>query len=1325
MGCTSTCTLITSGCYKCGDNKLGGSEICDGTALNGKTCVSIPPYHSGQLKCAAGCNAFDTSSCNKCGDNKLNGTEKCDGNDLGISSCVTLNFDGGTLKCAAGCATFDTSGCYKCGDNKLNGSEECDGTAIGSKTCADYGYLGGTLKCSNACKHDKNSCVNFKWVTVKAGTFSMGSPGAEACRQSDEKQHSVTLTNDFEIANVEVTQGQYKTLMGASPSKFSSCGAGCPVEQVTWHDAAAYANKLSASKVLMPCYLCVVDSGKNACRVNPEFSGKKIYDCPGYRLPTEAEWEYAYRAGTTTGLYNGTISGCTSDTNAGLIGWYKANAATKSHVVAGKAANAWGLYDMAGNVWEWCHDWYQADLGSSAATDPTGAATDTRRVFRGGAWSDTSLHLRAAVRNKDLPTYVSNIYGFRPVRTLNSPLVAWWKLDEGSGAQAKDATGNGHHGAVKGSPAWGAGKLGKALVFDGVDDRFELSEPYAVDSGAISITGWIKTLGTSQVALLVSNGYTSAVNHFELGVDADGLFHLSRDISGSGSTLKSVVKVATGRWVHVAWTRTAAGLDTLYVDGVASASKTVAGDLSDSKTWSIGCLQSAGTNCFRGAADDLRLYRRALTAAQVKAQYSTSSFCDDRQKNGAETDVDCGGSNCKKCMANQKCSGASDCASGVCTSGLCASGCTHQAVTKSCTKDSLGISWCAVPAGCYKMGSPSSDPCRDASNEDLHQVTLTNRFEAASTETTQGQFKALTTRNPSHFGPNGSGTPCGNDCPVETVFWDEAAWYCNALSAKKGLTQCYHCTGGVNNPACKLKSQYSSAKAVFNCSGYRLPTDTEWEYAYRAGTTTQLHSGNITAQCGDYVDANTDLIAWYYRNANNKTHPVAKRAANAWGLHDMSGNVWEWCEDGYVAKLNNAAEVDPVAPDKSTRVARGGSIGNSPDHMRAATRRAVSQGMQKVSYGFRCIRTLSPDNRCVVDVFDFVTNNQRGFETYSWGVHTGNVKWTAASEVVTYTGGSSSGGGNSVHVIGESDWTDYAVEADVKPVSVTTSGNWLGVVGRYQSTSKFYALYLAGTGSVHLIYGSTTLAQKTFVVSTGTTYKLKLALNGTSIKGYVDGALVLQATHSGSTKGRSGFIAASGVTTYDNLKVTRCADQCPSTLHDFTSASFSAFSAVRWDPSGAYSWTPASGGIKYNGGDNQGSGTSLALTGNAAWTDYTVEADVTPVSVNRSPSWNGIAGRYQSNAKVYSLFLTSDGKLQLYYGLSTIAHANTTVALGTTYRLRLVFEGTKIRGYVNDRLLVQATHTGSTSGKAGFMCGGGVTQLDNLKISQCALNTAQ
>ena len=216
-----------------------------------------------------------------------------------------------------------------------------------------------------------------RWVP--AGRFSMGSPSSEPDRDSDEVQNEVVLTRGLFLAETECTQGQWESVMGGNPSHFK--GSDRPVEQVSWGEAVEYCRKLTAKQ--------------RAEGVLP--------DGWEWRLPTEAEWEYAVRAGTT-GLRYGELD---------AIAWYDGNSGSQTHPVSQKTANAWGLYDMMGNVWEWCADW-SGGYPTGSVTDPTGPSSSPDRVGRGGSWHDDARFARSANRSRNDPGgRISNL-GFRP-----------------------------------------------------------------------------------------------------------------------------------------------------------------------------------------------------------------------------------------------------------------------------------------------------------------------------------------------------------------------------------------------------------------------------------------------------------------------------------------------------------------------------------------------------------------------------------------------------------------------------------------------------------------------------------------------------------------------------------------------------------------------------------------------------------------------------------------------------------------------------------------------------------------------------------------------
>jgi formylglycine-generating enzyme required for sulfatase activity len=205
--------------------------------------------------------------------------------------------------------------------------------------------------------------LGMEFVLIKPGKFMMGSPEDESGRYTGEGLHSVNLTNPFYLQTTEVTQAQWKALMGKNPASHKGCGGTCPVEQVSWKDAQQFIQKLNQK----------------------EGTHK-------YRLPTEAEWEYA----------------CNLDP----IGWYCGNSNNRIQPVGGKKPNAWGLYDMHGNVQEWCQDWF-GTYPDDEVINPKGPKKGSYRAMRGGVWYSPARDCRSASRFGSPPHYRFQHIGFR------------------------------------------------------------------------------------------------------------------------------------------------------------------------------------------------------------------------------------------------------------------------------------------------------------------------------------------------------------------------------------------------------------------------------------------------------------------------------------------------------------------------------------------------------------------------------------------------------------------------------------------------------------------------------------------------------------------------------------------------------------------------------------------------------------------------------------------------------------------------------------------------------------------------------------------------
>jgi formylglycine-generating enzyme required for sulfatase activity len=261
-----------------------------------------------------------------------------------------------------------------------SGSSETNRVGIPSKSQSNPSEVEDLPKIFNS--------IGMELVLIPKGKFTMGSPASEEGRYENETEHEVTISKDYYLGVTEVTQGQYEKVIGVNPSFWQkrvirkSDSSMYPVEQVTWEDAVEFCKELSD-----------LPEEKKAGRV--------------YRLPTEAEWEYACRAGSKSAYSFGK-----SSKSLGDYAWFDENSNGQTHPVGQKKPNAWGLYDMLGCVWEWCSDWYD-EYPKGAVSDPTGPIKGSVRVYRGGSWRNVPAGCRSAGRRRTAPSLRGDHLGFR------------------------------------------------------------------------------------------------------------------------------------------------------------------------------------------------------------------------------------------------------------------------------------------------------------------------------------------------------------------------------------------------------------------------------------------------------------------------------------------------------------------------------------------------------------------------------------------------------------------------------------------------------------------------------------------------------------------------------------------------------------------------------------------------------------------------------------------------------------------------------------------------------------------------------------------------
>ena len=375
--------LITNATMTNVSASLSGTRECGDDPVCGQPCGDCPAHH-------------------ECNDGQCQCVPDCLGRECGLDPVC------GVRPCGI-CTAPET-----CSSQGVCCERNCTGRQCGpDPSCGDSC---GSCPMYLVCEPNSGQCVppyvdcNSGWCFIPAGTFLMGSPEDDPERYNNEgPTYIATITRDFYMSQTEVTQEQWESVFQNNPSSTTECGVDCPVETVNWFEAVAYANALSDKEGREKCYTIEGCSGSPGTGLkNCTVTYSNLLDCKGYRLPTETEWEYAARAGTSEPRYG----------EVDRIAWHVGNSQRTYHPVAKLLPNAWGLYDMLGNVWEWVHDYYDFyNTSISGGIDPLGPSWGAGRVRRGGGWIFDARNSRAADRSYDTPDTRRSYIGLRIVRT--------------------------------------------------------------------------------------------------------------------------------------------------------------------------------------------------------------------------------------------------------------------------------------------------------------------------------------------------------------------------------------------------------------------------------------------------------------------------------------------------------------------------------------------------------------------------------------------------------------------------------------------------------------------------------------------------------------------------------------------------------------------------------------------------------------------------------------------------------------------------------------------------------------------------------------------
>ena len=872
-----------------------------------------------------------------------------------------------------------------------------DYSSRGSSYCAAI----GKMRAAEIAKVAYENLLGMKFVKLPAGEFRMGLSEEELkslaaahrlnkqseawIRALETPKHRVRITRGFYMGIHEVTQGQSRRAMGQSPAKHR--GDNRPAETDDWRPAEAFCRWLNTHDAQRP----------------------EGYE---YRLPTEAEWEYACRAGSTTPHHFGPDA-----KQAGDYAWYSGNSPRVTHDVGLKKPNAWGLYDMYGNVWEWCEDWFSEDYYKGSPTDdPLNRKSGPNHVGRGASWGDPALWCRSTLRIGPPKLNPIGNHGFRVVlaprrEPLAIPRYLVVDLSGGQNAKRYPVT------ALRDGPP------------PGIDsgDRF----PNLSKGRLGNLPPQPNAYKTAQLVLrrIPAGRFLMGSPADEPGHEPDEVQHevlLTRDFYAGvfettqaqyqfimGVNPATLVKLPDAPVDNVSWIEARGGkwpggrpAPESFL-GRLSAKTGIAFDLPTDAQWEYACRAGTTTSYNSGqnltnakgrdaAMDEVGWYEHnaggkthpvGLKLPNVWGLYdfhgnlwewcldwfhmmTTRPMADPVGPENEPGRLLRGGwwkDAPDNCRSAERTGGEPD---------------AHKQdgfrvflpETGNVTlyENELGMKFVGIPAGEFLRGTPDDEAkalaAKHKSDEWLgerlraetpqHKVRITEDFLIGCCEVTVGQFRRFAEAT----GHKALAERRGGASVFAGGKWQQppdAGWrnpYYKQTDSHPVTCVSWHDAKAF----CNWLNWWDSNKPLG--FAYRLATGAEWEYACRAGTTTTYSFGNDPAAVDDY--------GWTNRNSGGQAHEVARKrvigsvvqdeSGNAWGLYDMHGNVWEWCEDWFSPDAyKGAAEEDPINMTPSgKRVMRGGSWRTSPESARAAFRTEDPPDSCYNNVGFRVV--LSP-----------------------------------------------------------------------------------------------------------------------------------------------------------------------------------------------------------------------------------------------------------------------------------------------------------------------------------------------------------------------------